>query len=442
MTIIGAILVVIALNTNPGQRLVERQHQKLAAYGKELIRIHEEMGHDSLIGAINRFYKEEGIRLVLVDAKTNLLSAQPEQPYLMDFTRRALLGKLGLSLRADQDQPGSKAFNTFSIPLGGDYVLLAEVPKPSKQQILLDPHALTLRLLVTFLVAGIICYLVTRSITAPIMKLREATQKIAGGNLATRVSPSFGREKGELAELANDFDTMAERIEDLLQSRQRLLRDISHELRSPLARLNVALELARKQIGENIAPLARIEKESDRLNILIGQILSITKLESRTEIKDKETVDLADLLAKIVDDANYECLVSDQKVRLKFAEVATIRGSQELLYRAIENIVRNAIHYTAKGSVVDIVMTGFNDGTWARIEVHDRGPGVPDEALAELFRPFYRVSESRDRDSGGTGVGLAIAEQAIKIHGGRISAENHPEGGLLLTILLPLDGES
>jgi two-component system sensor histidine kinase CpxA len=270
------------------------------------------------------------------------------------------------------------------------------------------------------------------------MKLREATQRFSGGDLATRVAPSLGQKKGELVDLANDFDTMAERIENLLQSQQRLLRDISHELRSPLARLNVALELARQQIGKDISPLSRIEKESDRLNTLIGELLTITQLTNQTTIKDKELVDLADLLERIVEDANYECQGSDLKTRLAVSPVTNFYGSYELLYRAIENVIRNAIKYTSEGSVVDIALASQQNGTWAEISVRDHGPGVPESTLSELFRPFYRVCDSRDRSSGGTGVGLAIAEQAIKLHGGKISAKNHKEGGLLFTISLPL----
>lgn len=441
MTLIGAILVVIALTTNPRQNYMARQNNKLIAYGRKLIADYEAKGPAGLAEAVDRFQEKENIRLVLVDVKTRLLSEQPEQPYLRDFTRNALIGNAARSFLGEQLRPGGRRFNTFTIPLAKDYVLLAEVPKPSRLQIILDPHALTLRLAVTFLIAGVICYLLARSISTPIMKLREATQKFAGGNLAVRVSPALTAKKGELVDLANDFDTMAERIENLLQSQQRLLRDISHELRSPLARLNVALELARQRIGRDIAPLARIEKESERLNTLIGQLLTITQLQSQAGIKDREPIDPADLLGRIVADANYECQGADLKTRLRSGAVGTIHGSEELLYRAIENVIRNATHYTGKGSVVDITLHSREDGSWAEISVRDHGPGVPEEDLGELFRPFYRVGESRDRHSGGSGVGLAIAEQAIKLHGGNIAARNHAEGGLLVTIRLPVARE-
>jgi two-component system sensor histidine kinase CpxA len=442
MTLIGAILVVIALTTNPRQNYMKRQNNKLLAYGQKLIADYEEKGQAGLTEAVDRFQEKENIRLVLVDVKTRLLSEQPEQPYLRDFTRNALIGSAARAFLGEPIRPGGRRFNTFTVPLDKDYVLLAEVPKPSRLQIILDPHALTLRLAVTFLIAGVICYLLARSISTPILKLREATQKFAGGNLAIRVAPSLTAKKGELVDLAHDFDTMAERIENLLQSQQRLLRDISHELRSPLARLNVALELARQRIGGDSAPLARIEKESERLNTLIGQLLTITQLESQTVIKDEEPIDLAELLGRIVADANYECQGADLKTKLSSGAVGTMYGSEELLYRAIENVIRNATHYTSKGSVVAITLDSRENGSWAEISVLDHGPGVPEEALGELFRPFYRVGESRDRHSGGIGVGLAIAEQAIKLHGGNISAENHPTGGLLVTIRLPLARKS
>jgi len=442
MTLIGIILVAISLTTDPRRNFMERESHKLTSYGEQLIRAYEDKGEAGLVREIDRFEVEDGIHLVLVDVKTRLLSEQPEQPFLKDFARKALIGNLTRSLGSDIVRPGGSKFETFAIPLNKDYVLLAEVPKPTRQQLLLDPQTLTSRLVATFMVAWLICYLLARSISTPILKLRRATQRFAEGDLDIRVTPSLGQKKGEFADLAKDFDSMAERISDLLQHQQRFLRDISHELRSPLARLNVALELARQQIGKDIAPLSRIEQESERLNTLVGQLLTITRLQNQTLIRDKQPLDLADLLKRIVEDANYECQTSHLKTRLTAKTVGTVLGSEELIYRAIENVVRNAIHYTREGSVVDINLTSSKDGSWAEISVLDHGPGVPESALPELFRPFYRVGESRERNGGGTGVGLAIAEQAIKLHGGKIWAENHAQGGLIFTILLPVEGAS
>ncbi len=435
MTLIGGILVTLALTTNPQQAFLARQQQRLTRYGNELVRIYEEDGPQGLTEKINNIREEEQIRLALVNIKTQHLGSQPEQPHLRDFARRALTESM-LPPRAGRMQPNRRD-HTFAIPLADDYLLLAEMPKPSQLELLLDPQALTLRLGATFLIAGIICYLLARSISTPIMKLRKATQEFSSGHLSTRVSPGFGQSKGELAELAHDFDTMAERIEGLLAAQRRLLRDISHELRSPLARLGVALELARRGGPVSSDPLARIEKESERLNELIGQLLTITQLESQTGLKTNEQVDLAELLTAIIEDANFESQTGNRQVSIEIGQQGSLNGSHELLGRAFENVIRNALRHTAEGSTVDVHLGLAEDGRSAEVTIRDHGPGVPPQALTELFQPFFRVSKSRNQQNGGSGVGLAIAERAIKLHGGRIIAANHPEGGMLFTILLP-----
>lgn len=438
MTLIGGILVALALTSNPQQAFLERQRHRLTRYGNELVQIYAKEGAQGLTAKIQQIAKNENVHLALANIRTEHLGRQPEQPYLQGFALRALTENLLSPLSQAIGARPVRNSLTFSLPLKNDYVLLAELPKPSKLELLLDPHALTLRLGATFLVAGIICYLLARSLLAPIMKLRKAAQAFSAGHLSTRVSPNFGQDRGELAELANDFDTMAERIESLLASQQRLLRDISHELRSPLARLGVALELARRGTNGTIDPLARIEKEAERLNDLIGQLLTITQLESLTDLLIKEPINLAELLQAIGEDANFESLSRNRRVAITIAgNDISVLGSQELLGRALENVIRNALQHTAEGSTVDVHLGFSEDDGLPEVKIRDYGPGVPADNLAHIFRPFFRVSESRNRQSGGYGVGLAIAERAIKLHGGMIAAANHPEGGMLFTIKLP-----
>jgi len=437
MTLIGGILVTLALTTNPQKAFLERQKHRLTEYGNELVRIYEEDGPKGLTEKINQLSENENIRLALVNIKTRHLGDQPEQPHLQTFARRVFTESMLPPLLGGVRPRADRRNQTLAITLNDDYFLLAEMPKPSQLQLFLNPHALAPRLGATFLIAGLISYLLARSIAAPIMKLRKAAQEFSTGHLSTRVSPGFGQNKGELADLAHDFDTMAERIESLLAAQQRLLRDISHELRSPLARLGVALELARRGTSGNIDPLARIEKESERLNDLIGQLLTITQLESLTDLKTRERINLAEFLEAIIGDANFESQVINRQVTIDIGCGVSVDGSRELLGRAFENVIRNALHHTAEGSTVNVHLGLAEDGRLAEVRVRDHGPGVPPQALPELFRPFYRVSESRDRQSGGSGVGLAIAERSIKLHDGRIIAANHPEGGMLFTILLP-----
>jgi two-component system sensor histidine kinase CpxA len=441
MTLIGAILVAVALTNNPRDDYVKRQTQRFTDYGHLLIKAYETAGPRGLNDLIRSIRDKEGVALVLVNVGTETPGLQAQQPQLPRFSRPVIPGRLRLPPPFREPQPRrEREAKHFTIPLDGDYVLFAEVPPPSRMEILLNPEILTIRLLVTFLVAGVVCYILARSLTSPILKLRQAAQEFAGGNLATRVAPRLGQNSGELFDLAHDFDRMAEQIETLLNSQQRLLRDISHELRSPLARLNIALELVRRQGAANSPRhLDRIAKESEKLNAMIGQLLAITRLEGGAD-HGRETgpVALDELLRRVVADANYEGKANGRSAELTIQRPVTIVGVEELLHSALENVVRNSLRYTIPDGPVAVVLDLSADGRGAVITVSDHGPGVPDSDLSRLFQPFYRVSEARDRQSGGAGVGLAIAERAIRLHGGTITAANLPSGGLLVSITLPL----
>jgi signal transduction histidine kinase len=234
---------------------------------------------------------------------------------------------------------------------------------------------------------------------------------------------------------------MAERIQSLVDSKQRLLHDISHELRSPLARLKIGLELARKGDGPEAAwALDRIEREADRLNELIGQLLTLARLDSKPANRNADSVDLKRLVDEIVADADFEARSAGRSVKLVTTDDCQIIGNEQLLRSAIENVVRNAASYTPEGTEVEVSLrcqNGDKDNR-AVIRVLDRGSGVPQAALANIFNPFYRVADARDRQSGGSGLGLSITQRAVQIHGGSVSASNAPGGGLAVEILLPI----
>jgi two-component system sensor histidine kinase CpxA len=230
---------------------------------------------------------------------------------------------------------------------------------------------------------------------------------------------------------------MAEKIQSLVNSQRRLLGDISHELRSPLARLNVSHELARQRSGaEATSALERIQLEAENLNEMIGQLLALTRLESGAEDIRKTEFDLQTLVSEIVKDADFEAHGRNRTVKLESPERCPLVGNEQLLRRAVENVVRNAVQYTAEKTEVEVKLACVEQDT-AVITVRDHGAGVPENALAEIFRPFYRVDEARDRQAGGVGLGLAIADRAVRLHSGNVAATNASGGGLLVKITLP-----
>jgi two-component system sensor histidine kinase CpxA len=279
--------------------------------------------------------------------------------------------------------------------------------------------------------AVLLCYWLAHYLTAPLRQLRAAVDSLGRGNLSARAKES---RKDELGELAASFNRMADHIQTLLAAERRLLFDISHELRSPLARLSVAVELARTD--EAGAPsLDRIQREADRLNSLIRQMLEVTRTEGEPSRLKAESLRLDQLVDGLVDDCSIEAVAHGCALDLSSSGPVTLSGDSELLRRAIENVMRNAIRYAPDDSKVEVRLE--NGGGWAKIRIRDYGPGVPEEALPRLFDPFYRVEQDRDRKSGGVGLGLSIARRAVELHKGKLTAIN-ASPGLLVEIDLPV----
>jgi two-component system sensor histidine kinase CpxA len=282
--------------------------------------------------------------------------------------------------------------------------------------------------------AGIFCYFISRYLTEPLRKLGDAAASIAEGRLDTRVDPSLRRRWDEIAGLARNFDRMAERIEGLVNGQRRLLADVSHELRSPLARLIVALGLVKQGPPEEAAEnLDRIAVEARRLDTLIGQLLALTRIDSGVDQGAPAPFDLSNLVQEVASDGDFEARASRRNVVIRRADPCTVNGFEEMLRSAVENVVRNAIRYTAEGTAVDISLEVA--GPRALLRVRDRGPGVPENMLSEIFLPFRRVTGNHTE---GAGLGLAIAERAIHVHRGAIHAANAPSGGLIVEIDLPV----
>jgi two-component system sensor histidine kinase CpxA len=293
---------------------------------------------------------------------------------------------------------------------------------------------LSLHDLLLFSVAGgIFCYFISRYLTKPLNKLSEAAANIAEGRLDTRVDPSLRNRRDEIADLARNFDQMAERIEALVTGQRRLLGDVSHELRSPLSRLIVALSLVKQGPAEEAAEnLDRIALEARRLDTLIGQLLALTRIDSGVDRGSPASFDLTNLVQEVANDGDFEARARNRSVLIKQAGACTVNGFEELLRSAVENVVRNAIRYTVEGTAVEISLQ-IGDSR-ALLRVRDYGPGVSKSMLSEIFLPFRRIAN----DNSGAGLGLAIAERAVNVHRGTIRAMNAPEGGLVVTIDLPL----
>jgi len=291
---------------------------------------------------------------------------------------------------------------------------------------------------VAMVISALFSLLLAWYVAAPLTRIRDSTRRFAEGDLDARVGElRFGR-SAEITALATEFDRMAARIKALIESHRRLVRDVSHELRSPLARLRVALELARDGDDAQVhASLDRIESESDRLEGMLAQALELSRLETQQR-PAQDTILLDQLLEDVITNADYEGAPQGRKVVLVECERQMLIGSRDALYSAFENVIRNALAYTQDGMTVTVrLVRDPRDPKTALIGVRDHGSGVPEGELARIFEPFYRTDTARTRASGGTGLGLAIARSAVERHGGTIVARNADGGGLEISIRLP-----
>jgi len=461
---VAVFLIGLATHTGPSaedRRRLGEQWQRmtgpaLALYGQTAAELSDHDGEAAVAEYARRLEQTTGIRIVLVMRRSDtILDREAPQGARSLAARAAESGIVEGDLADDPPVmatrilgPGAVPYTVVAMPGGPPPPRGGPPPMPPGPRggLLVEigrfARGFSLPLLVTFVVGGMVCLGLAWRLTAPVRRLRSAAQRLAGGDLAARVGLGPVRPGDEVAALGRDFDLMAARIEELMTAQQHLLRDISHELRSPLARLNVALELARQRSGPDAeGALDRIERETERLNDLIAQLLTLTQIETGRDRIAREPVSLTRLVQAVAADANFEAETRRRSVRAVVEEELTVRGSEEILRRAIENVVRNAIRYTAEGTPVDITVSrrpGQSGGDTAVIRIRDHGPGVPEGALPQLFLPFYRVTGARDRQTGGTGIGLAITERAVRLHGGTVTAANAPEGGLAVEIVLPL----
>jgi signal transduction histidine kinase len=432
------IILVIALNQTDKRRPLYLIRQNIEAsfsmYGQAALAYHRTGNPQAAARLAEQFKKNNGVNAYLLDdAGKRLdggllpqslggLAALALHSGKAEYLRTRDADLLALSIPGPDEKPylvvGSHDHRSF-------------IPSPFGEN-----HRMTLRISILLIIPGVVCYLLARYLVSPLLALSGATRRFAQGDLAVRIGARAGNRKDETTELARDFDMMAEQIESLVKLQRQLIGDVSHELRSPLARLNVALDLARQNTGpEAEHALDRIEEEAQELNDMIGELLTLTRLESGDACIEMAPVNLTELLREIVEDGDFEAQGSNRGVKLIECAQCTVNGNGELLRRAVENVVRNAIHYTAEHTDVEIGI-GCGPADRVAIRVRDHGPGVPESELGNIFRPFYRASQSRERQTGGTGLGLAISRRAVELHHGTVSAENAPDGGLIVTFLL------
>jgi two-component system sensor histidine kinase CpxA len=430
-----AIMIVSALR--PSREISNLQSEQ-ATLLSEAVQAYQTGGENALWKNLRGVHEVHRVRLFIADDQgKDLLGRTPP-----DWVRRAQMGQMRTAESFwGRLKPPEFLRSSMTSADGRHYTMVIELPPAPNG--MFGPHGLPI--FVGILSSGLVCYLLARYLTSPIVRLRAATQRLAEGDLAARAGVPQSRRHDEMAELMRDFDRMAERLEKLVNAQKRLLTDISHELRSPLARLNVALELARRRSGSDAgSALDRIDRETNRLTQLIQKLLTIARLDGGDEFIQKSPIHLEHLISEIAKDAAFEAQDRRCEVEVDVVDDCIVNGNARLLQSAIENVVRNAVRYTEPGTNVQVRLEqGLGvKGPEAVVRVTDSGPGVPEEAIDKLFRPFYRIDDARGRQTGGVGLGLAITERAVALHGGAIRALNRPQGGLMVEIRVPLAEEA
>ncbi len=438
MVVLGVLLVVTSPFFTQSRSRVDRWQQGAESWAQDRVnraaqRVNES-GVEGLQSRESRGHGRRGSEIFVFDQDGRELQDRVFPEPVADLARRVAENGSEEAVRRGGMHMVARPVTD---PEGRMLVIVGTLHRPPRPTDLLEPKALWWRLLLLALVVGALSLWLARYLSAPMGALRRATLRLSAGDLAARVGNPVDRRRDEIGQLARDFDAMADRLENLVGSQRRLLRDVSHELRSPLARLTVALQLARDREGVRAAEaLDRIERETGRLDDLIGQLLLLERLEARAPDTEKVDFDLTDLLNEVVDDASFEASATQRGVEFEADSRCTMRGYPALVRSALDNVLRNAVRHTAEETAVEVSID-CGEGS-AEVSIRDHGPGVPEEHLDTLFEPFSRVADARERSTGGAGLGLAIARRAVEVHGGTVIARNHPDGGLEIVITLPL----
>ncbi|HJW27576.1 MAG TPA: ATP-binding protein [Rhodocyclaceae bacterium] len=367
---------------------------------------------------------------------------------LLDRDGRDVLGRevpLRVLARLQRHQQALREGQERRTPLltladGRQLWLMLDFQGASLSRLVSRPKVIALQLVLATLIGGAVCFLLAWYLISPIERLRKAAALYGAGDFRHRVGPSLGGRRDEIVDLAFAMDSMAGRIDKLIRSQHTLLRDVSHELRSPLARAQAAVGVARQQAGEVATPeFDRIEGEMDRLNELIGQILSYYRLDAgqRPGQEEPEAFRLDELMADVVEESRP--LAAEKGCEIAWESPpppAPVAGHEALVYSALTNVMQNAIRYSPAGGRIEVGLAAAGEAVW-EMRISDAGPGVEPALLERIFEPFVRADASRAKNTGGFGLGLAIAKRAMEHHGGTIAARNREGGGLTLVMDLP-----
>jgi two-component system sensor histidine kinase CpxA len=408
---------------------VQPSRQVMPQLAKDATLAYERGGQPALDDFLNEVSLKGRTTYWLLSADGKSLGARPTPPRLQAYATQT--EKSGGFLRIDESYFAVSSFSTARTK----YLLLSEfVPPPLTERV---PGDILWTLKLGTIVSAFLCLVIAHYLSKPIERLRNATNELARGNLDIRVSRYIGNRQDEIAELVRDFDSMAEELRNLIQSERNLLSGVSHELRSPIARIRLALTLARDaDVRERREMLDRIEQDTIQLDSMLEKILIVARLEGGQHKPKFEKVSLPDIVENVLQDARFEATALDVDVAFAGSPEINLSGDPDLLRSAIENIVRNAVFYSGAGGQIEVTLRRDN-GT-ALLSVRDNGPGVPEDSLPLLFKPFYRVDNSRGENTGGMGLGLAIVRNAVLVHGGTVTAQNVVPHGLQIDISLPI----
>lgn len=429
LTLVGSVFVGFRLSSLAFDQMTIDNREEIAAQAAEVLAARGEPGLTAWVR--QRPSPAPGIVLMVLDERGEDLLGRP-----LPSRWERLLRAADNGFRGPRGRPGFRPpqlTHNLVGPDGREYRLLFVRTQMTVLGVLTWPATQVAVVTLAVLAAFATALLLARYLSSPIVRLQRASRALAAGALETRVGAPFDRRKDEIGTLARDFDAMAERIQALIEDKETLLRDVSHELRSPLARIGVALALAQRKADQAAqSDLTRIEQEAGKLDELVGQIMALARLRTQAP-SEHEPVALDELLNEVVDNARFEH--PEANITLRAEHAPEVLGDSAALRSSFENVLRNALAYSSDDQSVEIDMRRRD----ARVEivVSDRGPGVPETDLERIFEPFFRADSSRDHQSAGQGIGLAITARVVEQHGGRVSARNRPGGGLEVILSLP-----